>query len=121
VRLVRTKGALHLGVCRASTRQQLQHRLVTRGSTVDEEIMRIFTSWSGERSKAAALGLRSLLQDLFEDAVDVFISEHINPGEAWAVRLGRELEESEFGIICITQENAHAPWLLFEAGAIAKK
>ena len=83
--------------------------------------MRIFTSWSGERSKAAALGLRSLLQDLFEDAVDVFISEHINPGEAWAVRLGRELEGSEFGIICITQENAHAPWLLFEAGAIAKK
>jgi hypothetical protein len=83
--------------------------------------MQIFTSWSGERSKAAALGLRSLLQDLFEDAVDVFISEHINPGEAWAVRLGRELEESEFGIICITQENAHAPWLLFEAGAIAKK
>jgi hypothetical protein len=83
--------------------------------------MQIFTSWSGERSKTAALGLRSLLQDLFEDAVDVFISEHINPGEAWAVRLGRELEESEFGIICITQENAHAPWLLFEAGAIAKK
>ena len=83
--------------------------------------MQIFTSWSGERSKAAALGLRSLLQDLFEDAVDVFISEHINPGEAWAVRLGRELEESEFGIICIAQENARAPWLLFEAGAIAKK
>jgi hypothetical protein len=83
--------------------------------------MRIFTSWSGERSKAAALGLKSLLQDLFEDAVQVFVSDHISPGEAWAQRLGRELEQSEFGILCLTQENFQAPWLLFEAGAIAKK
>ena len=54
--------------------------------------MRIFTSWSGERSKAAALGLKSLLQDLFEDAVQVFVSDHISPGEAWAKRLGTELD-----------------------------
>jgi hypothetical protein len=83
--------------------------------------MRIFTSWSGERSKAAALGLKSLLQDLFEEAVQVFVSDHISPGEAWAQRLGTELEQSEFGILCLTQENFQAPWLLFEAGAIAKK
>jgi len=83
--------------------------------------MRIFTSWSGERSKAAALGLKSLLQDLFEDGVQVFVSDHITPGEAWAQRLGAELEQSEFGILCLTAENFQAPWLLFEAGAIAKK
>jgi len=83
--------------------------------------MRIFTSWSGERSKAAALGLKSLLQDLFEDAVQVFVSDHISPGEAWAQRLGTELERSEYGILCLTQDNFQAPWLLFEAGAIAKK
>jgi hypothetical protein len=83
--------------------------------------MRIFTSWSGERSKAAALGLKSLLQDLFEEAVEVFVSDHISPGEAWAQRLGTELELSEFGILCLTQENFQAPWLLFEAGSIAKK
>jgi hypothetical protein len=70
--------------------------------------MRIFTSWSGERSKAAALGLKSLLQDLFEDAVQVFVSDHISPGEAWAPRLGTELEQSEFGILCLTQENYQA-------------
>jgi hypothetical protein len=83
--------------------------------------MRIFTSWSGQRSKAAALGLKSLLQDLFEEAVQVFVSDHISPGEAWAQRLGTELEQSEFGILCLTQDNFEAPWLLFEAGAIAKK
>ena len=83
--------------------------------------MRIFTSWSGDRSKDAALGLKSLLQDLFEEAVQVFVSEHITPGEAWAQRLGTELEQSEFGILCLTRDNWQSPWLLFEAGAIAKK
>jgi hypothetical protein len=83
--------------------------------------MRIFTSWSGDRSKAAALGLKSLLQDLFEETVQVFVSDHISPGEAWAQRLGTELEQSEFGILCLTHDNWQSPWLLFEAGAIAKK
>src|ERR1700756_4981522 len=72
--------------------------------------MRIFTSWSGDRSKAAALGLKSLLQDLFEEAVQVFVSEHITPGEAWAQRLGTELEQSEFGILCLTRDNWQSPW-----------
>ena len=83
--------------------------------------MRIFTSWSGERSKTAALGLKSLLQDLFEEAVQVFVSDHISPGEAWAQRIGAELEQSEFGILCLTRDNWQSSWLLFEAGAIAKK
>ncbi|MFY9937411.1 MAG: TIR domain-containing protein [Silvibacterium sp.] len=83
--------------------------------------MRIFTSWSGDRSKTAALGLKSLLQDLFEEAVQVFVSDHITPGEAWAQRIGTELEQSEFGILCLTRDNWQSSWLLFEAGAIAKK
>ena len=46
--------------------------------------MRIFLSWSGDRSKAAALGLKSLLESTFPDAVDVFISDHIDAGDTWA-------------------------------------
>ena len=83
--------------------------------------LHIFSSWSGERSKTAARGLKSLLEDLFSEGVEVFISDHINPGEAWAQRLGTELEQSDFGVLCLTQENFQASWLLFEAGAIAKK
>jgi hypothetical protein len=83
--------------------------------------MRVFVSWSGERSKAAALGLKSLLEDTFAEGVDVFISDHIDAGETWVLRLESELEQSQFGVLCLTQENFHAPWLLFEAGAISKK
>ena len=50
-----------------------------------------------------------------------FVSDHITPGEAWAQRIGTELEQSEFGILCLTRDNWQYSWLLFEAGAIAKK
>jgi len=83
--------------------------------------MRIFTSWSGDRSKAAALGLKTLLEQLFPETVQVFVSEHISPGERWQERIESELEQSEFGILCLTRDNWESPWLLFEAGAIAKR
>jgi hypothetical protein len=83
--------------------------------------MRTFISWSGEHSRRAGLGLKSLLEDLFTDGVEVFMSEDIRPGEPWAGRLNDEIEHSDFGILCLTEDNFEAPWLLFEAGAIAKQ
>jgi hypothetical protein len=81
---------------------------------------RIFVSWSGERSRSAALGLKSLLLDVLGESLDVFISAHMEPGVVWVQELGRELEGSDFGILCLTQDNIQSSWLLFEAGAIAK-
>jgi hypothetical protein len=81
---------------------------------------RIFVSWSGERSRSAALGLKSLLLDVLGESLDVFISAHMDPGVVWVQELGKELEGSDFGILCLTQDNVQSPWLLFEAGAIAK-
>jgi hypothetical protein len=78
-------------------------------------------SWSGPRSREIALALKSLLEDIFEEGVLVFVSDHISPGEVWTQRLGKELEQSELGILCLTQDNYESPWLLFEAGALGKK
>src|SRR5579872_4045943 len=83
--------------------------------------MHIFVSWSGERSKKVAQGLRSLLEDVFQQAIEIFISDRIGAGENWSQRIGVELERSQFGVLCLTQENFQSPWLLFEAGAVAKK
>src|SRR5262249_38502632 len=41
-------------------------------------------------------------------------------GQRWAEKVAKELEVSNFGIICVTQENVASPWVLFEAGALAK-
>src|SRR5215471_20681854 len=81
--------------------------------------MNIFISWSGERSNRAALGLRSLLEAVFQRAVQVFISEYIGPGENWVQRIQEELKQSQIGIVCLTYDNFQTPWLLFEAGAAA--
>ena len=81
--------------------------------------MNIFVSWSGERSHRAAFGLKSLLEDVFQRAVQVFISEDISPGDNWVQRIQEELKQSEIGIVCLTHDNFQSPWLLFEAGAVA--
>jgi hypothetical protein len=44
----------------------------------------------------------------------------IDAGDRWGAELAKELTESNFGISCATKDNVLAPWLLFEAGAIAK-
>jgi hypothetical protein len=53
--------------------------------------------------------------------VDAWISgRDINPGQRWALALGHELAQSDFAIICLTSENRQSPWILFEAGAVAR-
>src|ERR1043165_3451177 len=82
--------------------------------------MKIFLSWSGERSKLAARALRDWLPLIFHYAQPWLSEKDISAGDRWGLGVGRELEESSFGIICLTQENISAPWVLFEAGALSK-
>ncbi len=82
--------------------------------------MKVFLSWSGDASKAAAVLLREWLPTVIQ-AVDPYMSdEDIAKGARWASALGAELEEAKAGIICLTHENIEKPWLHFEAGAISK-
>ena len=82
--------------------------------------MKVFLSWSGERSQALAQALREWLP-LVLHYVDPWLSEaDVAAGERWAQEVAKELDASNFGIICVTPENVAAPWVLFEAGALAK-
>ncbi|HEX8219397.1 MAG TPA: TIR domain-containing protein, partial [Chloroflexia bacterium] len=44
----------------------------------------------------------------------------IEAGARWGTELSQELRDTKFGIICITRSNQRAPWIMFEAGALAK-
>lgn len=82
--------------------------------------MKIFISWSGERSRAVAEILRTWLKDILQ-MVDPWVSsEDIRMGARWSFEVAQKLEEACFGILCLTRENLSEPWLLFEAGALAK-
>lgn len=82
--------------------------------------MKVFISWSGERSKALAGALHAWLP-LVLHYVQPWLSEaDIEAGQRWADHVAKELEQSNYGIICVTRENVISPWVLFEAGALAK-
>ena len=82
--------------------------------------MKVFVSWSGEVSKLVAKELSDWLPSIIQ-SVEVFYSpEDIQKGENWDSRLTKELEDSKYGIVCLTKENVLAPWIHFEAGALSK-
>jgi hypothetical protein len=82
--------------------------------------MKVFISWSGQRSKDLANALRNWLPMVLQYIEPWVSDQDISAGERWAQAIAGELDASNFGIICITPENIHSEWILFEAGALSK-
>jgi hypothetical protein len=82
--------------------------------------MKVFLSWSGHQSHEVALALRDWLPSVIQTIEPYVSSEDIDKGARWSTDIAKELEDSTFGILCVTKENIEAPWLLFEAGALSK-
>lgn len=82
--------------------------------------MKVFLSWSGDLSHKTAIIFRDWLPSVIQSIVPYVSSEDIDKGARWSTDIAKELENSTFGILCVTKENVHAPWLTFEAGALSK-
>jgi hypothetical protein len=90
-----------------------------RNQVADEEPWTVFISWSGHASLGIAKVLRLWLRSLVQ-LVDPWISPDIAAGERWQATLSGKLVDAKYGILCVTRDNATAPWLIFEAGAMAR-
>ena len=82
--------------------------------------MEVFISWSGDRSRKVAEALRDWLPSVIQSVSPFMSASDIDKGSRWLDDLAIHLEDAQFGLICLTQENLEAPWLLFEAGALSK-
>ncbi|CAB9506497.1 expressed unknown protein [Seminavis robusta] len=80
--------------------------------------MKVFVSWSGERSKKVALIMFDWLKDLLPNAEPWMSARSVEAGQWWVGELQSSMQEAEFGILCLTPENLQSPWILFEAGAL---
>jgi len=79
--------------------------------------MRVFISWSGEPSRSVAQALRDWPPMVVQHVEPWMSDEDIESGGRWNDQIAAELEQADYGIICLTSTNLDRPWLLFEADA----
>jgi hypothetical protein len=82
--------------------------------------MKVFISWSGERSKQLGGAIREWLPNVLQFTRPYFTPSDIEKGARWDNEISKELEQSQFGIFVMTQEALSSSWIMFEAGAISK-
>lgn len=82
--------------------------------------MRVFISWSGDLSKQVAELLREWIRDVLQGIETWVSTDDIDKGSLWFGDISGQLSETSVGILCLTRENITSPWILFEAGALAK-
>lgn len=82
--------------------------------------VKVFISWSGEKSKKIANIFREWLPTVIQSIEPFVSSEDIEKGSRWNTDIAQELNETKFGIICVTKDNLNSPWINFEAGALSK-
>lgn len=82
--------------------------------------MQVFLSWSGPRSQKVAQLLSDWLPKVIQTLEPWISTRDIQKGSLWSEVIGDQLQGMTTGIICLTKENINRPWILFEAGALAK-
>ena len=82
--------------------------------------MKVFISWSGDRSKQVAEAFKKYLKCIIQQIDPWLSSADIKSGKRWGPQLADQLKDANFGLVCLTAENLLEPWIHFEAGALSK-
>ena len=82
--------------------------------------MKIFVSWSGNRSRAVAELFSEWLKCVIQASEPWISTRDIDRGAIWFSEINDKLRDVSVVVISLTQENKDKPWILFETGALAK-
>lgn len=82
--------------------------------------MKVFISWSGDRSRAVADLMSVWIKCVLQASEPWISTKHIDRGALWFSEINDKLRDVSVGIVCLTMENKDKPWILFETGALAK-
>jgi TIR domain len=82
--------------------------------------MKVFISWSGDRSRQLAEAIHWWLPNVMQFTKPYFTPSDIEKGARWDNEISKELGQSSICLIAMTEENLTSPWIMFEAGAISR-
>lgn len=82
--------------------------------------MKVFISWSGEKSKDFANQLRGWLPYVLQDLRPWVSDSDIDSGTHSMAAIHSQLSNTKYGIIVTTAENQERSWINYEAGALWK-
>lgn len=82
--------------------------------------LKVFISWSGDRSKAVATAFHEWLPVVLQGTEPFMSDADIDKGARWDAYISQQLAETDFGIICLTPENRISSAIHYEAGALSK-
>ncbi|ADG14247.1 hypothetical protein BC1002_0139 [Paraburkholderia atlantica] len=81
--------------------------------------MDVFISWSSSVTRKIA-GAFSEFLELVIHRSKPWYSDETPAGAQWSPLISERLGKSKVGVTFVTQANKESPWLMFEAGAVAK-
>src|SRR5204863_9632904 len=64
--------------------------------------------------------LHEWIQKVIQRAETWMSERDIEVGQRWTEELAARIKQAHFGILCVSPKNKNAPWLHFEAGALAE-
>ena len=80
----------------------------------------VFISWSGSVSGKVAEVIRKRITLFIPDITPFMSKEDIAKGSRGINEIEKSLTDTAYGIVILTKNNINAPWINYEAGAIAK-
>jgi TIR domain len=82
--------------------------------------LKVFISWS-KNSRGVGKAVSDAVNEIFAPVVTTFISQEIRAGSRALEEIDDALDDTDFGIICLTRSNQTEQWINYEAGALSRQ